>query len=433
MNRVLSFSNYQKLYEAEENTSSKAAAQIVDLFFQAYGTIVTKIGDYKEAIDDLLSVAEEKDTVKKGQIMANMIDKVVKKVDPTYKEAGDALLQVAKKIQEVYTNLISTEEGKASLEEINKAIYRQILAKQQGLTAASKEIKAEDTKDKANESMAYGYLYEKNTFDDERNSLITKIKPLYAEVVQQAKNATSEGIKSKSVEIAKKLKAMYLIISDTDKFESMKRKERLTTLEKYNTEYETLVSELNDARKKELLKIGVDKKISSGLDEIIKLINTATEKITAIDNKKAEDQAKTGDEKKEEEKKDDKEEKEYSEIKSGTVEKSNLSAKGEFVEQIKSFQETFNTLFPNEKIKADGLYGKNTEKAVLKVANLVGGLIGEDLAKGTESGKKLTPELQSAAASYIENKDRIKELIGVSAGTKSGDSGEDKGEGDEEK
>lgn len=430
MNRVLSFSNYQKIFEADENVSSKAAAQIVDLFFQAYGTIVTKIGDYKEAIDDLLAVAEEKDTTKKGQIMANMIDKVVKKVDPAYKEAGDALLQVAKKIQEAYTNLISTEEGKASLEEINKAIYRQILAKQQGLTTAAKEIKVDDTnKDKANESIAYGYLYEKNTFDDERNSLITKIKPLYADVVQQIKSATSEGIKSKSVEIAKKLKSMYALLSDTAKFEGMKRKERLSTLEKSNEEYEKLVAELNDARKKELLKIGVDKKITASLDEIIKLINTATEKITAVDNKKAEDQVKVEDEKKEEDKTDDKAEKEYSEIKSGTVEKDNLSSKGKFVDQIKSFQEAFNNLFPGEKIKADGLYGKNTEKAVLKVANLVGGLIGEDLAKGTDSGKKLTPELQSAADSYIENKDKIKELISVSSGTKS----EDEGEGDEEK
>ena len=430
MNRVLSFSNYQKIFEADENVSSKAAAQIVDLFFQAYGTIVTKIGDYKEAIDDLLAVAEEKDTTKKGQIMANMIDKVVKKVDPAYKEAGDALLQVAKKIQEAYTNLISTEEGKASLEEINKAIYRQILAKQQGLTTAAKEIKVDDTnKDKANESIAYGYLYEKNTFDDERNSLITKIKPLYADVVQQIKSATSEGIKSKSVEIAKKLKSMYALLSDTAKFEGMKRKERLSTLEKSNEEYEKLVAELNDARKKELLKIGVDKKITASLDEIIKLINTATEKITAVDNKKAEDQVKVEDEKKEGDKTDDKAEKEYSEIKSGTVEKGNLSSKGKFVDQIKSFQEAFNNLFPGEKIKADGLYGKNTEKAVLKVANLVGGLIGEDLAKGTDSGKKLTPELQSAADSYIENKDKIKELISVSSGTKS----EDEGEGDEEK
>ena len=64
MNRVLNFSSYQKLFEADETDSSKAAAQIVDLFFQAYGTIVTKIGDYKEAIDDLLAVAEEKDTTK---------------------------------------------------------------------------------------------------------------------------------------------------------------------------------------------------------------------------------------------------------------------------------------------------------------------------------------------------------------------------------
>jgi len=410
MNKVLSFSNYTKIFEAEENSSSKAAQQIVDLFFQAYGSIVTKIGDYKKAIDDLLAVAEEKDTAKKGQIMANMIDKVVKKVDPAYKDAGTILLQAAKKLQEAYVNLISTEEGKKSLEEINKAIYRQILAKQQGLTAAAKDIKVEEPKkeDKANESLSYEQIYEKNTFDDERNSLITKIKPLYADVVQQAKTATSDSIKAKSVEIAKKLKAIYAVLSDTPKFEAMKRKERLATIEKYNNEYESLVAELNDARKKELLKIGVDKKISSALDEIIKLINSATEKITAIDTKKAEVASEEGD-KKEEDKTEDKTE---AEIKSGNVEKSNLSSKGEFVDEIKSFQESFNSLFPNEKIKADGLYGKNTEKAIVKVANLIGGLTGEDLVKATEEGKKMTAELQSAVDGYLKNKDKIKELIG---------------------
>jgi hypothetical protein len=425
MNRVLSFSNYTKLYEAEENVSTKAAGQIVDLFFQAYGALVTKIGDYKEAIDDLLAVAEEKDTTKKGQIMANMLDKVAKKIDPSYKEAGDSILQAAKKLQDVYTYLVSTEEGKASLGEINKAIYRQILAKQQGLTAASKDIKVEAPKEKANESISYEQLYEKNTFDDERNSLITKIKPLYADVVQQAKNATSEGIKSKSIEIAKSLKNMYAVLSDTAKFEAMKRKERLSTIEKYNEEYEKLVLELNDARKKELLKIGTDKKITSSLDEIIKLINSATEKITAVDTKKAEEGSKEED-KKTEDKKEEKDSKEYTEIKSGTVEKANLTSKGEFLEKIKSFQESFNSLFPTEKIKADGLYGKNTEKAVVKVANLIGGLLGEDLAKATDSGKKMTPELQSAVESYIENKDKIKDLIGVSSGSKSEEGQEEK-------
>jgi hypothetical protein len=421
MNRVLNFSSYQKLFEADETDSSKAAAQIVDLFFQAYGTIVTKIGDYKEAIDDLLAVAEEKDAAKKGQIMANMLDKVVKKIDPAYKESGDAILQAAKKIKDVYSELISTEEGKASLEEINKAIYRQILAKQQGLTTASKDIIVEP--DKANESISYGYLYEKNTFDDERNSLITKVKPLYADVVQQAKSATSETIKSKSIEIAKKLKAMYEILSDTPKFEGMKRKERISTIEKYNAEYEKLSLELNDARRKELLKIGLDRQITKVLEEIIKLINTATEKITEVDNKKLEEENKKAEEekKKEEEKEEDVVAKEYTEIKSGNVEKGNLSPKGENLDKIKAFQESFNTLFPTEKIKADGLYGKNTEKAIVKVANLIGGLLGEDLAKATESGKKMTPELQSAVESYIENKDKIKELISVSSGTNSED------------
>lgn len=414
MNRVLNFSSYQKLFEADETDSAKTAVQIVDLFFQAYGTIVTKIGDYKEAIDDLLAVAEEKDAAKKGQIMANMLDKIVKKIDPAYKESGDAILQAAKKIKDVYDELISTEEGKSSLEEINKAIYRQILAKQQGLTTASKDIK---------ESISYGYLYEKNTFDDERNSLITKVKPLYADVVQQAKSATSETIKSKSIEIAKKLKEMYEILSDTPKFEGMKRKERISTIEKYNAEYEKLSLELNDARRKELLKIGLDRQITKVLEEIIKLINTATEKITEVDNKNIEEENKKEEEenKKEDEGEEDVKEKEYTEIKSGNVEKGNLSSKGKNLDQIKAFQESFNTLFPTEKIKADGLYGKNTEKAIIKVANLIGGLLGEDLAKATESGKKMTPELQSAVESYIENKDKIKELISVSSGTNSGD------------
>ena len=424
MNRVLSFSNYSKIFEADENTSSKAAAQIVDLFFQAYGTIVTKIGDYKEAIDDLLAVAEEKDTTKKGKIMAQMIDKVAKKAKPEYKDAVGSLIQAAKKIQEVYDDLISTDEGKSSLEEINKAIYRQILAKQQGLTTAAKEMKVEES----NGFHEYGYLYEKNTFDDERNGLIGKIKPLYAEVVQQAKNATSDSIKNKSVEIAKKLKGIYDIVGDTKKFEAMKRKERLATIEKANADYEKLVIELNDARKKELLKIGLDKKVTSSLDEIIKLINSATEKITEVDTKAAEDAAnkKEEEDKKDEDKEEDKEEKTYEDIKSGTVEKSNLSSKGKYVEQIKAFQEAFSSLYPAEKIKADGLYGKNTEKAVLKAATTIGGLIGEDLAKDTDSGKKLTSKLQSAIESFIENKDKIKDLIGSGSGSDSNDKQEEK-------
>lgn len=418
--RVLSFSNYHKLNEADEvNKSASAAEQIVDLFFQAYGALVTKIGDYKDAISDLLSVAEEKDAAKKGEIMDSILRKVVSKMDPTYKEVGGNITQAAKNIKEVYATLLATEEGKKSLEEINKAIYRKIIEKQKGLVTSSKELKpaeAQKIEDSINiDDLSMGdAILEKNTFVDERNVLISKIKPFYAESVQQAKNAISANLKSKSVETAKKLKTMYELLSDEAKWESMKRRARKSELERINTEMETLNSEMNDVRKSELLKIGIDKKVSDGISGIIELINSAIGKISEIDSKKIETGELVKDDKKEDGAKKDeskKDEAKPEEISSGNVDKQNLTKKGPNLDKIKSFQEKYNTLFPDSSIKADGLYGKNTETSIVKVAKLIGGLIGEDLEKATDGGKKLTSELQSAINKFEANKDKIKELI----------------------
>lgn len=422
MDRVLSFSSYHKLNEAEEvNKSASAAEQIVDLFFQAYGSLVTKIGDYKDAISDLLEVAEEKEAGKKGEIMDSILRKVVSKIDPTYKSVGGDIAQAGKQIKEVYASLLDTEEGKKSLEEINKAIYRKIIEKQKGLETSSKELKPNEEKvEKDNNSFDANYsdsdyIFEKNTFVDERNALISKIKPFYAESVQQAKNAVSANLKSKSVETAKSLKTMYDLLSDETKWESMKRRTRKEELERINSEMDKLNSDMNDVRKSELLKIGIDKKVSDGISGIIELINSAIGKISEIDSKKIEDEklVKTdGKEEEEAKKEEDKKEEDKPElISSGNVDKKNLTKKGPNLEKIKAFQEKFNTLFPNDNIKADGLYGKNTETSIVKVAKMIGGLIGEDLAKATEDGKKLTPELQSAINKFDSNKDKIKELI----------------------
>jgi hypothetical protein len=421
MDRVLSFSSYHKLNEAEEvNKSASAAEQIVDLFFQAYGSLVTKIGDYKDAISDLLEVAEEKEAGKKGEIMDSILRKVVSKIDPTYKEIGGDITQAGKQIKEVYATLLDTEEGKKSLEEINKAIYRKIIEKQKGLETSSKELKPNEEKvEKDNNSFDANYsdsdyIFEKNTFVDERNALISKIKPFYAESVQQAKNAVSANLKSKSVETAKSLKTMYDLLSDETKWESMKRRTRKEELERINSEMDKLNSDMNDVRKSELLKIGIDKKVSDGISGIIELINSAIGKISEIDSKKIEDEklVKTDGKEEEAKKEEDKKEEDKPElISSGNVDKKNLTKKGPNLEKIKAFQEKFNALFPNDNIKADGLYGKNTETSIVKVAKMIGGLIGEDLAKATEDGKKLTPELQSAINKFDSNKDKIKELI----------------------
>jgi hypothetical protein len=113
MNRVLSFDKYHKLFEAEEsNGATNAAEQIVNLFYQAYGSVVTKVGDYKDAIDDLLSVAEEKDATKKADLFESVLKKVVAKIKPEYSEIGNTVLESGKKLKDAYSTLLETEEGK---------------------------------------------------------------------------------------------------------------------------------------------------------------------------------------------------------------------------------------------------------------------------------------------------------------------------------
>jgi hypothetical protein len=93
------------------------------------------------------------------------------------------------------------------------------------------------------------------------------------------------------------------------------------------------------------------------------------------------------------------------------VKKNNLSKKGPNLDAIKKFQENYNELKAGAEIKADGLYGNNTEKAIVATAKMIGALTGVDLEKATDGGKKLTPEVQGAIQKFIDNKDKIKELV----------------------
>ena len=422
MNRVLSFDNYHKLFEAESNAATNAAEQIVNLFYQAYGNVVTKVGDYKDAVDDLLSVAEEKDSTKKADLFERVLKKVVSKIKPEYKEVGNTVLEAGKKLKDAYATLLETEEGKKSVEEINKVIYRKILEFQKGLQTASKEMpKVEAPKEGVKESFEYlgdddinEGLFRKNTFLDERNLLISSVVILYSDMVAQAKNGATEAIKSKASEIVNKLKSLNDELSDENKWESMKRKERKTRLDEIPTEISDFKEDFNKTLMAESTKMGIDKKVSSVIAEVIKMLDGVSSTIAEVDKKLADETVKETDAKIKEEKnkeEDKKDETKYIEISSGNVKKQNLSKKGPNLEAIKKFQENYNTLKAGAEIKPDGLYGKNTENAIVSAAKMIGGLTGVDLEKATEGGKKLTPELQSAVQKFIENKDKIKELV----------------------
>lgn len=423
MNRVLSFDNYHKLFEAEDaNGAVSAAEQIVNLFYQAYGNAVTKIGDYKDAIDDLLSVAEEKDPAKKAELFEDILKKVVSKVKPEYKGVGNTILEAGKKLKDAYTTLIETEEGKKSAEEINKVIYRKILEFQKGLQTASKEMpKVEAPKEDVKESFEYineddinEGLFKKNTFMDERNLLISSVVILYSDMVAQAKNGATNAIKAKAKEIADKLKTLNDELAAENDWEGMKRKERKNRLDAIPGEIAGFKEDFNKTLMAESTKMGIDKKVAGIISEVIKMLDTVSTTVAEVDKKVADETVSKTDEeiKKDEEKEGEKgDDKEYIEISTGNVKKHNLSKKGPNLDAIKKFQENYNTLKAGAEIKADGLYGNNTEKAIVATAKMIGALTGVDLEKATDGGKKLTPEVQAAVQKFIDNKDKIKELV----------------------
>jgi peptidoglycan hydrolase-like protein with peptidoglycan-binding domain len=238
-------------------------------------------------------------------------------------------------------------------------------------------------------------------------------------MVAQAKNGATDAIKSKAQEVANNLKKLNDTLGDEKAWEDMKRKERKAKLEEIPATISGYKEDFNKTLMAESTKMGIDKKVSAAISEVIKLLDGVAATVAEVDKKVAEasvvkseekeKEVKAEEEKKDEDKKDDTTS--YIEIASGNVKKHNLSKKGPNLDKIKKFQENYVALKLSPEIKADGLYGKNTEAAILKAAQMLDGLTGSDLAKATDNGKKMTPEVQAGLQKFLDNKDKIKDLI----------------------
>jgi len=411
-NRVLDYRSYHKINEADEAGSISAADQIIDLFMQAYGSLVTKIGDYKDAGKDLTEVANADN---KGQGMMDAINKIAGKVDPKYKEASASMVLAGKKLKEAYEILIKSDE-KAE-EKIKDTIYKKAIAyiSQLGQTAkeAPKVEKGKDNNSLETEEQGHLHLFEKNTFTDEREELVKKITPIYSQVVYLAKNSPVESLKGECVTIAKELKGYYDLLSDEKAWEGMKRKERKNKLEEILGKINEVPARMNEIQGKALVKLGIDGKVQGAIKAAMDIINKSIETLNQQEEVAiVKDAGKEEDAKKEEEKKDDEkkgDDKKYDELKSGNADKENLTKKGKNFEAIKKYQEKLNTLLGDkEKIKADGLYGKGTEGAIKSIASKFSSLIPEikDL-----DGKSMTPAFLKFLDKYEENKDKVAALF----------------------
>lgn len=443
----------------ETSGAVKTISEIISLFFKCYMFVATKAPNYPDVLADLLSVSEEKDPAKRAETMESVIKKVTEKVDPKYADIKEDANKAAASIKSIYNEVASTEDAKKYTEVINKMVTSKILSYQDILK--NQPLKENNNPGYKNilgfDSYYYPSLYEKNTFDEERDGLSDKMKSIYSEMVAQQKNPSSDTLKAKASEVIAKFDEYQKLLSDKGAWEKMKRKERKDKLESMNAEIDDIIQKTNELQKTELIKIGVDKKIADNMSTIITSINSMSDKAKAIDDKaiadaKAAEGAKTeeykvgdlvkykrenGEEAQSEIVKiegdkiffKDKEGKEFSkdkkeitgkvegakeeegkDIKSGTVEKENIKKDGPNSAAIKKFQEDYNNLGIGAKLVTDGAYGRNTEKAIVKVANMIKSLSGKEVK--VDGGKILTGELQGLLKKLIENKDKIKGLLG---------------------
>jgi len=419
--------------DTKPNKATQTSDAIIVTFFQLFTTLANKVeGGYKDGIDDLQSINNEKDIANIGTKLVDLINKVLgAKMKPEYQDLSADGKSAADNLKKAYDTLIGTEEGKKSEDAIKAAVNAQVTTFIKQLVANATAAKQEAPKTEAkptaqNSSLKYGDnsaalnegIFSKQTWEDERMNYANQIQNSVIASADQFKNSTSDFLKLETQKISTDAAKEVEKLKNTKTWEDMKRRERKDELEAYPAKIEDLKNRLLTAVSSGTKKLEIDQNVRNAMEDANKNIQALNDKIKA-DDAKAQEAAmkKAADEKAKADKdkadKDAKDQTDFKEIVSGNVKgnEQNLKKSGENYQAIKDFQTQYNDMFPSAAIKADGGYGQATEKAVKETAIMLTRLTGVDLIKATEDGKKLTPELRKAIANFKANKDKLKDLI----------------------
>jgi hypothetical protein len=396
--KVVDFSNFLRINEAEEGPEVLFPS-IFFIYFDLYMNSAPYVGGYKDTIKDIKSVQQAKLEDKPAAFEA-IIKKVVDQIgDDKIKGelSGAPIADAFKSLKEAFDALLSKadeEEKKMVQSKLSDICFDQI----DNLVNAVKSIKESYFFDEY-----ASHVFEKNTFKDERSGLISKVVANIASLNSIISNPPTERIKSKLQPSLEKLNSLKKELEDDAKWGEMKRRARVARLEEIPSEIQEVINTVSDVNQKELIASGVEKKV-------LNLINTATTSIKDALNKANEfkqEQIEVETKKAEEEKIDKGEAistekldtEGLSEIVSGKTKVQNLQKKGPNFKQIKKVQEAMLKLFPEDTgFKTDGLYGKNTETMVAKVAGALS-MLNPDLKS---DGKKMTPLFQAAVIKLAE-------------------------------
>ena len=416
MKPILDFKTFQRIFEADEPSKEGASAiapLLLSLYFQAYGELASKVEGYKDVVNDLKSIKDAKveDKPKVISGIATKIAALVKNAE-IKKELETSIVPAVTVLGEAYTELLKTasDEDKAA---IQKAFVDGTLDYQDSLIKAVKAV---------NESYLIegDPILEKNTFKNDRDAFIRDLHTLLSSIEMVSLiNPQTERIKSKMSSLFKQVEELLKEVQDDAKWEAMSRKDRKARA----AEIPQIISKIKEDQRKsiseEVFKSGIEKAVLTKIQDAQAKLKTGTEKIGAIVQKnietaKAEGDKKTAEEKAKEAKEMDEFKKaslkldDYKEIVTGKKEVGNLQKKGKNLKTIQKIQELLNN-YLEKPIKADGLYGEGTEKAIAEVSKALS-LIEPEVKS---DGKVMSPLLQAMLMKIEEKggKEKVKQAF----------------------
>jgi hypothetical protein len=415
MKPILDFKTFQRIFEADEPAKEGVLAiapLLLSLYFQAYGELASKVEGYKDVVKDLQAIMKA-EVDKKPEVIEAIAKKIAGLVKDAEikKELEASIVPAVTVLGEAYKELLKTasDEDKKKMQE---AFSDGVLDYQNSLIQAVKSVNE-------NYFIEGDPIVEKNTFKDDRSDLIRDLNTLESGINMVLLNPPTERIKGAMSGLAGQVKELKKELSDDAKWEGMKRKARKDRVQEIPQLIAKIKEDQNKAISDEVVKSGIEKTVLTKIQDAQAKLKTGTEKIGGIVQKnietaKAEGEKKTADEKAKEAKELEDFKKaslkldDYKEIVTGKKEVGNLQKKGKNLKTIQKIQELLNN-YLEKPIKADGLYGEGTEKAIAEVSKALS-LIEPEVKS---DGKVMSPLLQAMLMKIEEKggKEKVKQAF----------------------
>lgn len=406
---LFNFNQFSGIFEDDSENEDggvpvKAIDIVMSIFFQMYGTIVTRLGGYREAVQDYQKIANSEND-KRGDLMVAAIDKISKialEKNPDLRNAIEEYKKSMGFLKQAYDKILL--EDKNQLLNIKKKIKDMIISY---LDALVKNVKGTELPEleKKNESSEYigDLLLEKDLYQKERRTVIKSILPLRAKAFDLSTKSLFSEVKSSAKNSLKVYDRIIKTLQDDNIFDGKKRAERAEEIEKSKLDIIATENELNKTLSSITIKYGIAKEIDGILKKSIASLTSANDILKQIETKKdAEKEKNKIEDSESEKKKEDKEEKEgdkeYKEIKEG----------GKDQEGVKKIQSKLNKILPEgSRLEENGKYEDDMKKSIPKIVEIMKTLGVVDKNYKADPSK-MTVEFQKYLDEYIDKIEQIR-------------------------